>query len=389
MTYNLLMGMDYTWFYVEANIVSIIIFTMMLLRELGSVGKQTKQVVFINIIFAHIVYFLSDICWALLLGKYLPSIPFLVSAVNILNSIVLGAITGFWFVYVELSQGEKYTGRLSMRLLVLLPVLVSAVIMISLFVLFPGTVMTEDYNLTRTYYLIFLSVPVCYIIISTVRSLIRALRKENFAVRSLYITNAIYPVALAVIGVVQTLWVKVPMFCFGCSIMMLYVYISSLNDQVSFDELTKLNNRTQLKKYIASDIPKQNSGKCERYVLMIDLNKFKYINDHYGHVEGDNAIKRAADSLVLACSGSSLKTFIARYGGDEFIIIVKSDDEDPVKKLCNSIKDTLIRLNKESGAAYKLTASIGYASYSGDISSFQSALREADDALYKEKAAST
>lgn len=389
MTYNLLMGMDYTWFYVEANIVSIIIFTMMLLRELGSVGKQTKQVVFINIIFAHIVYFLSDIFWALILGNYLPSIPFLVSAVNILNSIVLCAITGFWFVYVELSQGEKYTGRLSMRLLVLLPVLVSAVITISLFVFFPGTVMTEDYNMTLTYYLIFLSVPVCYIIISTVRSLIRALRKENFAVRSLYITSAIYPVALAVIGVVQTLWVKVPMFCFGCSIMMLYVYISSLNDQVSFDELTKLNNRTQLKKYIASDIPKQNSGKCERYVLMIDLNKFKYINDHYGHVEGDYAIKRAADSLVLACSGSSLKTFIARYGGDEFIIIVKSDDEDSVKNLCSSIKDTLIRLNKESGVAYELTASIGYASYSGDISSFQAALREADDALYKEKAART
>lgn len=389
MPYNLFMGMDYTWFYVEANIVSIIIFTMMLLRELGSVGKQTKQVVFINIIFAHIIYFLSDICWALILGKYLPPIPFLVASVNIINSFVLSAITGFWFVYVELSQGEKYTGSLRMRLLVLLPVLVSAVIMISLFVFFPGTVMTEEYNITLTYYLIFLSVPVFYIIISTVKSLIRALRKENFAVRSLYLTSATYPVALAAIGVVQTLWVKVPMFCFGCSIMMLYVYISSLNDQVSFDEFTKLNNRTQLKKYIAGDIPKQNSGKRDRYVLMIDLNKFKYINDHYGHVEGDYAIKRAADALVLACSGSPLKTFIARYGGDEFIIIVKSDDEDSVKKLCLSIKDTLIRLNKESGADYELTASIGYASYAGDISSFQAALSEADDALYKEKAART
>lgn len=389
MPYNPLMGMDYTWFYVEANIVSIIIFTMMLLRELGSVGKQTKQVVFINIIFAHIIYFLSDICWALILGKYLPPIPFLVAAVNTINSIVLSAITGFWFVYVELSQGEKYTGRLRMRLLVLLPVLVSAVIMISLFVFFPETVMTEEYTMTPTYYLIFLSVPVFYIIISTVRSLIRALRKENFAVRSLYLTSATYPVSLAVIGIVQTLWLKVPMFCFGCSIMMLYVYISSLNDQVSFDELTKLNNRTQLKKYIASDIPKQNSGKRDRYVLMIDLNKFKYINDYYGHVEGDHAIKRAADALVLACSGSPLKTFIARYGGDEFIIIVKSDDEDPVNKLCLSIKDTLIRLNKESGADYELTASIGYASYAGDISSFQAALSEADDALYKEKAART
>ena len=389
MSYNLLMGMDYTWFYVEANIVSIIIFTMMLLRELESVGKQTKQVVFINIIFAHIIYFLSDICWALILGKYLPSIPFLVASVNTINSIVLSAITGFWFVYVELSQGEKYTGRLKMRLLVLLPVLVSAVIMISLFVFFPKTVMTEEYTMTLAYYLVFLSVPVFYIIISTVRSLIRALRKENFAVRSLYLASATYPMALAVIGVVQTLWVKVPMFCFGCSIMMLYVYISSLNDQVSFDELTKLNNRTQLKKYIASDVPKQNSGKRDRFVLMIDLNKFKYINDHYGHMEGDHAIKRAADSLVMACSESPLKTFIARYGGDEFIVIAKTDDEERIKELCRGIKETLVRLNKESGADYELTASIGYASYVCDISGFQTALSEADDALYMEKAART
>ena len=41
--------MDYTWFYVEANVVSIIIFLLILLRELGAVGLQSKQVVFINI----------------------------------------------------------------------------------------------------------------------------------------------------------------------------------------------------------------------------------------------------------------------------------------------------------------------------------------------------
>jgi len=379
--------MDYTWFYVEANIVSIVIFTLLLLRELGSIGRQSKQVVFINIIFAHIMYFLSDICWALILGHYLPPIPGLVAAANIINAIVLSCITGFWFVHAELSQGEAYIQRLRMRLLVLTPVLVTSVLILVLFIFFPGTVITEGINLTLTYYIVFLSVPVIYIIVSTVRSVIRAFRKENFAVRSLYLTSAAYPFGIAVIGVIQTLWLKIPMFCFGCSIMMLYVYISSLNDQVSLDELTKLNNRTQLKKYIANDIQKQNPGKIDRYVLMIDLNKFKHINDHYGHVEGDYAIKRAADALMMSCAGSSMKTFIARYGGDEFIVIVKTESEDQIKKLCSDIKETLIRLNTESGAAYELTASIGYAGYSSDISNFQKALGEADEALYREKAA--
>ena len=381
------MVLDYTWFYVEANIVSIIFFTMMLLREMGTVGRQSKQVLFINIIIAHIMYFLSDICWVLILGDYLPSIPFLVALVNILNAIILSAITGFWFVYVELAQGEKYITKFKNRIYVLTPAMLSALVMVILFVFFPKTVVTEESTLTMTYYIVFLVMPVIYIFSSTVRSLIRAFKKENFAVRGPYITNAAYPAALVVIGIIQTLWVKVPMFCFGCAIMMIYVYITSLNDQVSIDELTKLNNRTQLKKYIAGEVPKQPSDKKDRYVLMIDLNKFKYINDQFGHVEGDFALKRASDALKLSCGTSSMKTFIARYGGDEFIIIAKTENEDLIRKLCSDIKETLIRLNKESGSAYELTASIGYACYSGDIASFQKALEEADEALYKEKAA--
>ena len=379
--------MDYTGFYVEGNIVSIIIFTMMLLREVGTVGRQSKQVIFINIIIAHIMYFLCDIFWALMLGGYIQKILIAVALVNILNAIILSAITGFWFVYVELSQGELYIKRFKIRLFVLSPVVISTLIMVILFVFFPKAMLKEDNTLTLTYYILFLSVPVLYIIMSTVRCFIRAFKKENYAVRGPYLSTAIYPVILAACGVVQTLWITVPMFCFGCAIMMIYVYITSLNDQVSIDELTRLNNRTQLKKYIASDVPKQNSGISDRYVLMIDLNKFKQINDQYGHVEGDFALRRAADALKISCSENPMKTFIARYGGDEFIIIAKTEDEDLVKDLCSRIKENIVRLNNESGAKYELTASIGYAGYSGGIECFQKALNDADEALYREKAA--
>ena len=120
---------------------------------------------------------------------------------------------------------------------------------------------------------------------------------------------------------------------------------------------------------------------------MYFFNKFKSINDEYGHVEGDTALMRTADALKAACAGHSLKTFIARYGGDEFIIITKTENEELVKDLCSNIKATLIRLNDEAGASYELTASIGYSSYIGGITEFQSALAEADEALYRDKKA--
>ena len=377
----------YTFFYIEANIVCIIIFAMLLVKDLGGVGRQAKQMIFVNIIVSHIMYFISDMFWVLILGNTIPLTRLSISIVNILNAILLSAITGFWFVYVELSQGEKYITVFRNRIFALIPAMCETLIMLVVFVLFPGVVITGELKLTTAYYILFLVVPIGYIIVSAVRSFIRALRKENYAVRTPYLVCALYPVIISVAGICQVVWVNAPMFCFGCTIIMLYVYIISLNDQVSIDELTRLNNRTQLKKYIVGESSKQGSEKLKRYILMIDLNKFKQINDQYGHVEGDQALKRTADALKVACADNSVKTFIARYGGDEFIIIAKTDNEDIVKELCSSIKDTLIRLNDEAGAEYELTASIGYSHYSGDIFAFQTALAKADEALYEDKRA--
>lgn len=381
------MDLDYTFFYTEANAVCIIIFVMLLIKDLGGVGRQAKQITFINIVIAHIFYFISDICWVLILARIIPYTTFSVSLVNISNAIFLSIITSFWFIYVELSQGEKYITSTKARFIALAPAMFETVLIIFLFAVFPETMIQDDGMPTTGYYVAFLAIPLIYVVASTARSFLRAFQKENFAVRKQYLACAIYPIIISITGVLQTIWLAAPFFCFGSTIMMLYVYIISLNDQVSIDELTRLNNRTQLKKFVVGESSKQNNDKSTRFVLMIDLNKFKQINDQYGHVEGDMALKRTADALKAACGDNVLKTFIARYGGDEFIIITKTDNEELVKELCNTIKNTVIRLNDEAGAKYELTASIGYASYTGDITAFQAALAEADEALYKDKAA--
>ncbi|MBR3279805.1 MAG: GGDEF domain-containing protein [Lachnospiraceae bacterium] len=381
------MNLDYTFFYTEANIVCIIVFALLLIKDLGGVGRQAKQIAFIIIVISHMLYFVSDICWVLIMAELIPKTAFSASLVNITNAILLSFITGYWFVYVELSQGEKYIMRKKARLVVLMPAMFETVIIIFLFVVTPDLVIDNNNQPTTAYYLAFLAIPLIYVAASAARSFFRAVRKENFLVRKQYLVCAIYPVVISIAGVLQTMWIAAPFFCFGSTIMILYVYIIALNDQVSIDELTHLNNRTQLKKYIAGETSRQNNDKSTHYVLMIDLNKFKQINDKYGHVEGDFALRRAADALKSACAGNTLRTFIARYGGDEFIIITKTENEELVKELCSEIKATLIRLNDEAGAKYELTASIGYSSFCGDIYAFQSALTEADEALYRDKKA--
>ncbi|MCR5615078.1 MAG: GGDEF domain-containing protein [Saccharofermentans sp.] len=381
------MELDYTFFYVEANVVCIILFAIMLFREIGTVGRQTKQIFFINNVICYMLYFTSDIFWVMMLHNVLPRTQFWSSIVNFANAVFLTAIAVFWFIYIEISQNAKYIKNVKKRIIISIPVALNIITMAVLFLFFPSAVLKEDFTLTDTYYYLFIAIPTLYIIASSIRSFSRAFKRENYAVRRQYLVCAAYPLVLVFFGVVQTLFFNGVLFCFGVTINMIYIYIISLDDQVSMDELTHLNNRTQLKKYLATEHGRPGGDRDEHYVLMIDLNKFKQINDQFGHVEGDMALRRTADALKMACSFLSVRSFIARYGGDEFIMIIKTDDEEAIKALCANIKNTLVRLNKEANPGYDLTASIGYASYSGDLKSFQGALAKADEALYEDKKA--
>ncbi len=381
------MELDYTFFYVEANVVCIILFAIMLFREIGTDGRQTKQIFFINNVICYMLYFTSDIFWVMMLHDVLPRTQISSSIVNFANAVFLTFIALYWFIYIEISQNVEYIKNVRKRLIVSIPVALHIITMAVLFLFFPSAVLKEDFTLTDMYYFLFIAIPTLYIIASSIRSFSRAFKKENYAVRRQYLVCAAYPLVLVFFGVVQTLFFKAVLFCFGVTINMIYIYIISLNDQVSMDELTHLNNRTQLKKYLATEHGRPGSDRDVHYVLMIDLNKFKQINDQFGHVEGDMALRRTADALKMACSFLSVRSFIARYGGDEFIMIIKTDDEEAIKALCANIKNTLVRLNKEANPGYDLTASIGYASYSGDLKSFQGALAKADEALYEDKKA--
>ena len=160
------MVMDYTLFYVEANIVCIIIFALLLLGNLGGVDRQEKQRVFAGTLISHMLYFFVDIAWVLMLGGYIPSLRLNLSILNILLAVILSTITCFWFVYVEVFQGGKFISSKKGRFIAKIPVMAEGLLMVFLFVYFPDLVITEDNNTTAFYSVIFLTVPLLYIRVS-------------------------------------------------------------------------------------------------------------------------------------------------------------------------------------------------------------------------------
>ena len=76
---------------------------------------------------------------------------------------------------------------------------------------------------------------------------------------------------------------------------------------------------------------------------MLDIDRFKEINDSFGHLEGDNALKIAANTLKEAAGEKDL---VFRYGGDEFLILSCSDDPDHLDQLKQKIHTSLKALNE-------------------------------------------
>ena len=121
------------------------------------------------------------------------------------------------------------------------------------------------------------------------------------------------------------------------------------------------------------------------FLMIIDANGFKQINDTYGHIQGDAALVRIADALRLSCSELHCRTNIARYGGDEFVVLVWADDDAVVYGLRKRIHENLKQLNGREGVPYQLTVSIGVAKASRGLS-IKALVDEADRELYEEKA---
>jgi diguanylate cyclase (GGDEF)-like protein/PAS domain S-box-containing protein len=149
------------------------------------------------------------------------------------------------------------------------------------------------------------------------------------------------------------------------------------------DELTGLKNRRSFFEMGSREIERAIRFKHYLSALMIDLDNFKEINDNYGHPVGDRLLKELAEVFKSKLRNVDL---IARYGGDEFIVLLPENDitaaTDVADRICHSIEK--IRIETTQGKA-RVTASIGVASLDKDMTTLSALVEQADRALYNAK----
>ena len=145
------------------------------------------------------------------------------------------------------------------------------------------------------------------------------------------------------------------------------------------DQLTNLYNRRYIQDYLKSFYNSKGENIDNFSILMIDLNNFKKVNDNYGHNEGDRVLKEFARVLK---SASRREDVIARYGGDEFLLVLPKENKDSSFLVRDRIIDNFMPLYKK----YKdinLEVGIGIAE-SGNYT-IDEIIKIADDELYKDK----
>ena len=188
-----------------------------------------------------------------------------------------------------------------------------------------------------------------------------------------------------VIGtVVQVLFYGITLLWSSITISIFLVYSNIQNDQIYVDHLTGVFNRRQLDTLL-SDRIRSARNHVPLSCVMLDIDHFKTINDSLGHVAGDEALKDAS-AILKTCIRKS--DFLARFGGDEFMILTDIDNEAALKDLSDRIRENVRRFNRMQQRPYTLDFSIGYAIYdpetSGDMNDF---IAYVDTLMYENKTA--
>ena len=160
-----------------------------------------------------------------------------------------------------------------------------------------------------------------------------------------------------------------------------FVLTRKINIQKDIDDLTGLKNKGALTRGINNFL--LDDTRNQGIMILLDIDKFKVINDNYGHDVGDQVIQQLSEFLNYKFENDEI---VGRFGGDEFIIFIKDTDDTSyatliAQSIINGAPDFVKLPNGE-----KISLSLGIAIYQGEEKNYSEIFKKADIALYKAKA---
>ncbi len=372
--------------YVLANIACITFLSIVLFTLVRGIDKQVSTLFLAWIIRFLLGYFASDSIWVLFEGGVFQCSKVLMYVITIIPYVCLLVTAWIWFIYCEIVQENTKILLWPRVFYCAIPFLTAILILIAgVFTDYLFKIDESGYLEYGPLYAILLCIPFGYLMTSSIKAFYRAFTSNRYYDHGPYIAMAVFPITPMVCGVLQAFFLTIPIMCYGATAAVLLLYLTETENRISKDPLTNINNRHEMHRYLTLKM-KSRTQMLDLYLMILDVDHFKEINDKYGHIEGDKALVTVAEAMELSCSDAKNRAFLSRFGGDEFIVIMEAENEQQVKKTGELIRENITRLNEESGAPFKLAACLGYAKYDYDNPvTIPQLIAQADEKLYEMK----
>ncbi|MCF1434197.1 PleD family two-component system response regulator [Agrobacterium vitis] len=150
------------------------------------------------------------------------------------------------------------------------------------------------------------------------------------------------------------------------------------------DDLTGLHNRRYLDTHIKVLFERSSLRKQPLSVCLVDIDRFKLVNDTYGHEAGDDVLREFAARIRATVRGADLA---CRYGGEEFVVVMPDTSQEMAGTVAERLREMVEKkpFRLQSGGELNVTASLGIATAGDEVASPEQLLRQADRALYQAK----
>ena len=250
----------------------------------------------------------------------------------------------------------------------------AVMIAVNLFIGIIFTISPDNVYMRAEFYFIQLGVSYAIILLALTNALFS--RKQMTRSKFILVLVAVFPAVLGSVLdlIIPDMWLVWP--CFFISILFLYLFI--VRENTLIDSLTGVHNRRSFDEYLV-ELSKPSPRKTYVFI-MIDIDRFKEINDTLGHSQGDAALRDMAEIL---CASVRRTDFVARYGGDEFVVVAATQEID---KVLEAILSRIQDFNARNARCYNLEISYGSGLYSPDVKTPpQEFLAYVDGLMYEKK----
>ena len=375
-------------YFIEMNIVCMGIIAFLMIQW----GKQKKDAstgrrVIYAILSLGLVFSLSDMFAGSVQDHHFTGANLILYISNIVYFSAVVFISALWAAYAFLRSGKMNMFNKKTMILFSLPAVVFFALLVSS--PFHGLVFSIDLE-TSAYSrgpLVFTHWLACiFYVVYGIVVICQTMSKEKSKIKKSELQYLLYfPIAPIVTLIFQIVFSSLTFTQFGMTFSALLLYASEQRLMVLTDDLTKLNNRRSLDIYIEGMLSHTNNP-INLAVLMIDINRFKEINDTYGHLVGDVVLKNVAESLRQVCEKSAKRLFLCRYGGDEFLVVGKEASEEEVERIRENIITNVDKELQVGNDSISISASVGRAlGQCGDSEDAEHLVRVSDEDMYLEK----